>query len=103
MNPSEALPLACTLGADALAARVAAWRRLAEEHLREQADIPGGVSLAYAADDGVEPELRELARLEAECCAWADWRVRRANGRVVLEVTTIPEREAMLRGMFARR
>ena len=95
--------MACALGTDALAARVAAWRRLAEEHLREQADIPGGVSLAYASDADVVPELRELARLEAECCAWADWRVRRTDERVVLEVTTSREREAMLRAMFARR
>jgi hypothetical protein len=39
-----------------------------------------GLRLICRADNEVEQELRELAALERECCAFADWSVRSSDG-----------------------
>jgi len=96
------LPVACTLSGDKLEDRLATWRRLKTEFLIEQRHISGGVVLTYARASGVEETLRELARLEGECCAWADWKVDLAEDDVRLEVTTTGERVVALRSMFAQ-
>ena len=89
------LPIACSLQHAELDERLAAWRRLADRHLRERQEIPGGVALTYAP--AAADALRELAALETQCCAWATWRVDGAR----LEVTAPGDGEAAVRSMFA--
>src|SRR5438105_2981016 len=95
----EALPIACSLDRAELDERLHAWARLGDAHLRERREIPGGLSLIYAgvAEDGV----RELARLEGRCCAWASWLVTREDDEVRLEVTAPGDGAAAVRSMFA--
>jgi hypothetical protein len=95
--------IACALDGAELDDRLRAWQRLADEHLREQTEVRGGVALAYADAAGVEETVRRLARLEGACCGWATWRVERAAGAVRLEVTAPAGGEAALRAMFAPR
>jgi hypothetical protein len=98
-----ALPMACTLSPVGLAERRSRWERLGERSLREREEIAGGVRLTYAAAEGVEGELRELARLEAECCAFASWQVSVGEGEVVLEVTADGEGAEAVRAIFIHR
>ena len=85
-SPSEA-PIACSLNAAGQTARRAAWESLAERSLRERQMTARGVQLVFARRPGVQDELRELARLEEECCAFAGWRVEDHGDRVVLDVS----------------
>jgi hypothetical protein len=59
-----------------------ARRSCRHRHRRERS----GLRLIYRADNEVEQELRELAALERECCAFADWSVRSSDGQVVLDI-----------------
>lgn len=94
------LPLACVLTPGALADRRRAWQGLADRALAAKRPTPQGVQLTYATQEGVEAQLRELAGLEAECCAWATWVVRGNGEQVVLEVTAPPEAVEVLQSMF---
>jgi hypothetical protein len=40
----------------------------------------------FRNEPGVEEELRELARLERRCCAFADWAVGTEDGLAILDV-----------------
>lgn len=58
------------------------------------------MQLVFAAREGVEEQLHELAALEAECCAFADWKVERRDEDVVLDVTAPPDAVAAVRALF---
>jgi len=100
MNPDQAEPpIACSLQPTELDDRRAAWQRLAERALRQQCSIAGGVRLVFSAEEGVEGQLRDLARLEAQCCAFADWNVQRRDENLVLDVTARGEGVAAVRAL----
>src|SRR5579864_167740 len=80
-------PAVCSLNRDELADRGRQWHRLAERAFVERVPTEKGLRLVFRREDGVEDELRELTRLEQECCAFADWRVDATDDRVVLEVS----------------
>ncbi len=98
-NSSET-PIACSLNAAGQTARRAVWERLGERALRERQLTARGVRLVFAAEPGVRDELRELALLEAECCAFADWRVEDHGDRLVLEASAEPAGVSALQAMF---
>ncbi len=79
--------MACTLSAADLRDRRGAWTRLCERALTAHRATAAGVELAFRPDPGVERTLRELARLERECCSFAQWSVDRSEDELVLEVT----------------
>ena len=85
------LPLACTLEGAAFAERRARWEALSERALAGRERTPGGVLLRYRAAPGVVDELRELVRLEGDCCAFLDLRLREHGAEPVLEVSGPPE------------
>jgi hypothetical protein len=93
--------IACSLSPTDLAERRARWAALTERWLLERALVPGGVRLAFHADDGTESELRALAALERECCGFASFRVTSSRGRVTLDVTAEGDGVAAVRGIFA--
>ena len=83
------LPLACTLDAAAFAERRARWEALSARALLARERRGDAVRLRY--DAAAEEELRELVRLEGECCAFLDLRVDEADGVLVLHVSGPPE------------
>lgn len=95
-------PTACSLTPPELSDRRAMWERLCRRALREQRAIATGMQLVFAAQEGVEDELHELARLEARCCAFADWRVSRRDESVVLDVTAFGDAVDAVRALFHR-
>jgi hypothetical protein len=79
-------PIACTLTTGELATRGARWRALAAVLARSR-QLDDGLRLAFRPEPGVEAELRELAALEADCCAFADWRVHADECCVMIDIT----------------
>lgn len=77
----------CTLGSEGLPARMAEWSALFGAALRDRQLRQDGFVLLFAADEGVEEELRRLAGLEAECCASLEFRVHDTGDAVTMEVT----------------
>src|SRR5262245_49091931 len=102
MQPtSPSAPIACSLSKDGYAERERRWRSLAERAFVGTADTPDGLRLTFGAKPGVEAELRELANLELECCAFANWTVRTTDETVVLDVSgSNPAAVAAVHGMF---
>jgi len=97
----EELPvIACSLNADEMPERRRRWGVLLEGALLERTEIPAGVRLVLATGDGVEEELRALAALERDCCAFASFDVRAAAGRIALEITSSGYGVAAVRELF---
>jgi hypothetical protein len=95
------VPVACSLSAGRLSERRAAWARLDASALRDYLATDTGVRLVYTADTEVERELRELSLLEAECCAFAEWKVTRHGGELVLDVRAEGAGIPAVRSIFA--
>ena len=86
----------CTLTQEERGTRGKRWQALVKADV---ADISNGLRLAFPAS--AEAELRELARLETDCCAFASWDVTRDGERVILDVTAEGEAVAAVQSMFA--
>jgi hypothetical protein len=92
--------IACDLGAGGAAAQAERWVRLGQEAGLGRAETADGLEIRFRDEAAVERELRELASVESRCCAWARWEVDRANGELVLRVSSTPEGAAVLHAMF---
>lgn len=90
------LPIACTLDAAAMGDRGDRWRALADRALVGRERAAGRATLRLASSDGVAEELRELVRLEGECCAFLDMRVEEDGGELVLSIAGPPEADPLL-------
>ena len=85
----------CTLTSDELVTRGERWRALGAADV---ADLKNGLRLSFPAQ--AEPELRELAQLERECCAFASWDVVTQGDRAVLEITAEGDAVAAVQALF---
>lgn len=92
--------IACSLEPAQATDRRAVWQQLADRALRERRPTVDGVQLVYAAHDGVEGQLRQLAELERACCSFAAWQVYQRDGAVVLQVTATGDGIAAVRALF---
>jgi hypothetical protein len=95
---SEPAPIACALTPAGLAGQARRWRDLIARSLLARTETGDGLRLSFPP--AAEDELRALASVEAGCCAWATWRVERADGAVVLDARSAAEGVAVLRAMF---
>jgi hypothetical protein len=97
---TDDVAIACSLGAAQRADRRALWDTLAGAALTVPRPTADGVEHHYSASDEVERQLRRLARLEGECCSFAEWRVRRQGDELVLTVTSHGDGVAAVRALF---
>ena len=95
---TEPVPIACTLTPADLAGQARRWQQLMARALTGRAETAHGLRLSFRPE--AEDELRALAAVEAECCAWADWTVEPTAGAVVLDVRSAAEGAAALHLMF---
>ncbi len=79
--------VACSLSTGQQEARGERWRQLGARAGVVVTATDRGLELVFGAGAGVEDELHELAALERECCAFADWEVRPEPDGILLEVT----------------
>jgi len=95
--------VACSLNRGELADRGQQWDRPAGRAFAQRVPTERGLRLVFRREDGVENGLRELARLEKKCCAFADWTVTVAGERVLLDVSgSSDEAVAAVQSMFTR-
>ncbi len=92
--------IACSLSAEDLPERRSRWRLVLEGALVDRIEIPAGARLELRPREGVEAELRALAALERECCAFASFHVRKTPGLITLEVTSSGDGVAAVRQLF---
>ena len=89
------LPIACSLGAADLAARLAEIRAVGEEGL-VRADVDGRRALLVFRA-GVRTRVEAIVAAEAECCAFLDMSLRDAgDGALELSIATPPGGEVVL-------
>ena len=92
--------VACTLTRDDLGTQSERWTALRNAAGLARIETGDGLRLSFRAEPGVEVELRALAAVENECCAWASWDVSRDDGEVVLHARSTGEGVATLHSMF---
>ena len=89
------LDVACSLDATAMAGRGGEWRELLDAAAVATEVIPGGARIWLAA--GAKDAVDDLARREAECCAFLDFEVALDGGRVRLDITSpTPEAQGVI-------
>lgn len=98
--PGLAPDIACELGEVQAATQAERWLRLGREAGLGRAETPDGLEIRFRDEPAAERELRDLVSVESKCCAWARWEVRRADGELVMRVSSTPEGAAALHAMF---
>ena len=98
--PDLAPDIACDLGEANAATQAERWLRLGREAGLGRAETADGLEIRFRDEAAVERELRDLVSVESNCCAWARWEVDRADGELVMRVTSTPEGAAALHAMF---
>jgi hypothetical protein len=83
----ESAVIACSLEQADPSERRDRWRRLAERAGVGVLTTGAGLRLLFRDRPGVEGELHQLAALERDCCAFADWSVQTRGDDLVLDVT----------------
>lgn len=82
----ETTPIACTLTAADLADRQQAWLKVGT-FATGASEIPSGLAFTFRAVPGVDESLRELVRLEAECCEWMTFALDQSPDNVTMTIT----------------
>jgi hypothetical protein len=83
--------IACALGEAELSNRQNRWLQLRQRATTDIVTTANGLPLLFRAAPGVEEELRQLAELERDCCAFADWSVHARGEELALDVTADSE------------
>jgi DNA-binding transcriptional MerR regulator len=96
---AEDPPVACTLSAEEMPGRMAAWQAaVAEANGREAID--GGVRLLFGPADGLAARLADLAEKEQGCCAFFDFAVRVSPSGVALDVQAPANAAELVTALF---
>jgi hypothetical protein len=88
--------LACCLNRVEMQEREQRWQRLSESALLESSRDRERALLTYRDTPEVASELRELVRLERECCPFLGFSITERAGAIDLQIDGPPEAEAMI-------
>lgn len=91
-------PIACTLGSEAVPARIAEWRDVLTHVLSRDA-IAGGLRLSLS-DSAPVSRIAELAVAEQQCCAFFSFALTVDGRGVALEITAPGDGEAVVAELF---
>lgn len=80
-------PIACTLTADGMTARMALIDALAADSLLDCTRTETGVRVRLLDRPDIEQRTRELVAAESKCCAFLDFELGRENGYLVLDIS----------------
>ncbi len=94
-------PIVCTLEEEARPAREAECHELFSRALVASERTEEGVRLRFRSDDGVEEQVRDLARREKECCAFFEFEVVRETGSVRLDWSGPADAQSLLDMVYA--
>jgi hypothetical protein len=91
-------PIACSLGADEIPARLAEWSAVLGSATSRVA-IDGGVRITF--DDGVPmPVLAQLVAAEQGCCRFFSFAITVDGRGIALDVTAPPEAAELVDSVF---
>ena len=76
-------PIACTLSAADLSARLAEMKRLGQDALLS---VDGAGTLRFRSDAETRARLEAIVAAEAECCPFLHMELREEAGALVLEI-----------------
>lgn len=93
---STALPIACSLSAGALSARLAEIAELGRAALLDVDSEQLRAQLTFASGDGVRARLQAIAVAESQCCAFLTICVSDVADSVVLRIDAPPGAELVL-------
>jgi len=85
----------CTLAPNERVIRGERWLALGKADVEE---TPSGLRLGFP--EAAATELRELARLERGCCAFASWDVSEEGDGAILDITTDGDAVAAAQSLF---
>jgi hypothetical protein len=98
----EGAPIACTLDATGMAVRMAEFAQLFREALVGRDTTADGIRFRFAADTGVEDQIRDLARREQTCCSFFSFAIEVHGDEVWWEATvTDPDARPVLDDFLA--
>jgi hypothetical protein len=92
--------IACTLTDTELRTRGERWLRLGDEASGCVAETDEGLRVTFRFSRHAEEELRALAELERECCAFATWTVSTDSEDLFLDVKGRGDAVPVIHGMF---
>jgi hypothetical protein len=83
---TQELPIACSLGADDLTARLQLIAEISATHLISRGSEGETQLLRFRRDDGVRRSLEGIIAAEATCCAFLAMKIREEAGALVLVI-----------------
>ena len=81
------IPIACTLTADGMTARLALIDALAADGLLDRIPTDAGLRVRLRDTPEIERRTRELVAAESKCCAFLDFELAREDGALLLDIT----------------
>jgi hypothetical protein len=95
------LPIACTLTADDMTARVALIDALTADGLLERTTTDAGLRVRLRDTPEIERRTRELVAAESKCCAFLDFDLGRKDGDLVLDISGPEDARPVIDMFFA--
>lgn len=92
---TEALPIACSLGANDLKQRLATITEIGAESLLSREVEGGRHLLRFRSDAATRRQLKEIVAAEAECCSFLDLALEERSGDLVLSVRAPKDGQAV--------
>jgi len=93
-------PIACSLSATAMSARLGDFADLANEALLDRRPTADGVPVRLRDSPAIERRWRELVAAEARCCPFLDFDLRREDGALLLDVGGPPDARPIIHALF---
>jgi hypothetical protein len=90
------LPIACTLSADGMAARMKLIDALAADGLLRRTSTDAGLRVHLRDTPDIEERTRQLIASEGSCCAFLTFDLGREGDALVLDVTGPPEAQPVI-------
>jgi hypothetical protein len=94
------LPIACTLSADGMAARMQLIDALAADGLLRRTQTDAGLRVHLRDSPDIEERARQLIAAEASCCAFLTFDLGREADALVLDVSGPPEARPVIEMFF---
>ena len=95
------LPIACTLTAGGMTARLALIDALAADGLLARTATDTGMRVRLRDTPEIERRTRELVAAESQCCAFLDFTLARDDGALVLDITGPEDARPVIDRFFA--
>ena len=98
-RPDEAVPIACTLEADAMPGRMVDWQELLAQVQRRE-PLEDGVRLHFPVGAALAGEVARLAAAEQACCAFFSFALAIGADGTVLDVRAPAEARVLVDALF---